>query len=160
MTASKNCYHFIREVEGCELEAYLDDAGVPTIGVGTTMYPSGKKVQMGDTCTPEQAELYLAWEVENKTKSIKAFVSNVVLNQNQFDALVSFAYNIGVGAFEGSTLLKKLKKNPNDPTIEDEFLRWNKLRKNGKLVPSNGLTNRRKKEAALYFKPIATNNSI
>ena len=69
------------------------------------------------------------------------------INQNQFDALCSFAYNCGVGNLKSSTLLKKVNKNPNDPTIKDEFLKWNKG--GGKVL--TGLTKRRIEEAQLYF---------
>jgi lysozyme len=69
------------------------------------------------------------------------------LTQNQFNALVSFAYNVGTGAFSTSTLLKKVNANPNDLTIRNEFARW--TRANGKIV--NGLVNRRKKESDVYF---------
>ena len=65
----------------------------------------------------------------------------------QFDALVSFAYNVGVGNFAKSTLLKKVNANPNDPTIRSEFEKWNKA--NGRVL--KGLVTRRKEEADLYF---------
>jgi lysozyme len=71
------------------------------------------------------------------------------VGQNQFDALVCFSYNVGLGALKGSTLLKKLNANPKDPTIRDEFLRWNKAA--GRVM--RGLTKRRAEEADLYFKP-------
>lgn len=147
MTPSERCYSLIKQFEGCRLKAYLDSAGVPTIGYGTIMYPSGKKVQLGDTCTQAEAELYLKYEVILKAKSVNAFTSNVVLNQNQFDALVSFAYNLGVGALQKSTLLKKLRVKPNDPTLEAEFLKW--VMAGGKKL--NGLVKRRQMEADLYF---------
>jgi len=69
------------------------------------------------------------------------------LNENQFSALVSFAYNLGIGSLKSSTLLKKLNINPKDPTIFNEFLRWNKA--GGKEV--SGLTRRRQAEANLYY---------
>ncbi len=74
---------------------------------------------------------------------------NKPLTTNQWSALVSFVYNIGVSAFQRSTLLKKVNANPSDPTIRDEFMKWNKA--NGAVLP--GLTNRRRDEANLYFKP-------
>ena len=81
----------------------------------------------------------------HRLKELGVDTSN--LNQNQFNALVSFAYNVGTGNFSSSTLLKKVNRNPDDLTIKDEFLRWNKA--GGKVL--NGLTNRRNEEADLYF---------
>ena len=153
MKPSESLYRTVKQFEGYRLEAYKDSAGVPTIGFGTIMYPDGKRVKMGDTITPVYADACLRWEVDNKTKSVAAFVSNVVLTQNQFDALVSFAYNLGVGALQKSTLLKKVIKDPNDTTIRDEFMKWNKVTdpvtKN--KIPVRGLTRRRQAEADLYF---------
>jgi lysozyme len=74
------------------------------------------------------------------------------VNQNQFDALVSFCYNLGIGAFNSSTLKKKVIANPGDLSIRDEFMKWNKARVKGVLTELKGLTNRRKAEADLYFK--------
>jgi len=88
-------------------------------------------------------------EIANRfAKRVDTLVTSNI-NQNQFNALVSFAYNVGTGNFASSTLLKKVNKNPNDLTIKAEFLRWNKA--NGKVI--NGLTNRRIEEADLYFLP-------
>ena len=154
MKASHNAIALIKEIEGCELEAYLCPAGVPTVGIGSTMYPDGTKVKLGDTITEERAEELLMWELETKAASVRAFLNKVVYNQNKFDALLSLTFNIGVGNFQKSTLLKKVRQNPNDPTIHDEFMRWNKVRnpKTKKLEVSRGLTRRRKLESALYFK--------
>jgi lysozyme len=74
------------------------------------------------------------------------------VNQNQFDALVSFCYNLGIGAFNSSTLKKKVIANPADASIRDEFMKWNKARVKGVLTELKGLTNRRTAEADLYFK--------
>jgi lysozyme len=152
MKPSESCFDFIKNEEGCVLHAYQDSAGIWTIGIGSTMYKDGTRVKKGDTITKEKAVELLRWEVENKSKSVAAFVSNVVIRQNQFDALVSFAYNVGIGALQQSTLLKKVKANPNDPTIREEFAKWNKIHQNGKLVPSLGLTKRRLREWQLYSK--------
>lgn len=148
MKPSENCYNLIKSFEGLDLNAYLDTGSVPTIGYGSTMYKTGEKVKIGDQISLEQAQLLLEWEIDNKAKVINSLLSNNTVNQNQFDALVSFAYNVGVGAFSSSTMLKKIKANPNDISIRNEFMRWNK--DNGKTV--KGLTNRRAKEADLYFK--------
>ena len=73
------------------------------------------------------------------------------INQNQFDALMSFIYNIGISAFLNSTLFKKALANQNDETIRNEFMRWNKAKVNGKMVVLKGLNNRRIAESNLYF---------
>lgn len=145
MKPSDNCYNLIKQFEGCRLKAYLDSVNVPTIGYGTTYYPEGSKVKLGESITQERAEFLLRWQVLEKAASVAQIVSNV--NQNQFDALVSFAYNCGVAALKKSTLLKKVLANPNDPSIEAEFLKWCKA--GGKELI--GLKKRRQKEADVYF---------
>jgi lysozyme len=152
MKPSQNCFDFLAQEEGCVLHAYPDSAGIWTIGIGSTMYKDGSRVKKGDVITKEKAVELLRWEVENKSKSVAAFVLGVPLTQHQFDALVSFAYNCGIGALQQSTLLKKVKANPNDPTIREEFARWNKIHREGKVVPSLGLTKRRLREWQLYSK--------
>ena len=146
MLASKNCIKLIQSFEGCNLSAYPDPLskdGLPvTIGWGSTMYQNGKKVKMGDTITEAEALKLLEWEITNKANAISLNV-----NQNQFDALVSFAFNLGLGNFNSSTLKKKIFKNPNDPTIRNEFMRWVSP---GSSV-EKGLRRRRKAEADLYF---------
>lgn len=152
MRPSGKAYDFIKHEEGLILHPYHDEAEVPTIGYGSTMYKTGKRVTMQDKpiTEPEAFDL-LKWEVDNKTAAVSGALKNVVLNQNQFDALVSLAYNIGVGAFAGSTVAKRVKANPQDPTIRNAFMMWNKVHKDGKLVVSDTLTGRRKREADLYF---------
>jgi lysozyme len=151
MNISENGLDFIMEQEGCVLHTYLDSAGIPTIGYGSTMYKDGTKPKIGEVISQQEAEDLLKWEVANKTASISNFVSNVPLNQNQYDALTSFTYNAGIGALHSSTLLKRVKANPSDPTIRDAFLMWDKIHVDGVLVVSQGLLSRRKKEADLYF---------
>lgn len=128
------------------LKAYKCPAGVWTIGIGTTVYPSGQKVKEGDVATREQSYDYLRFDLAFTERQVDSFTVDSI-NQNQFDALVSFAYNVGHGALKSSTLLKKLNVNPNDPTIADEFNKW--TRGGGKVLP--GLVARRKAEAELYF---------
>lgn len=147
MKISDKGIELISQFEGCRLKAYKDSAGIWTIGYGTIMYPDGNKVKEGDIITHEDATTYLKYEISLKSKSVSAFTSNVVLSQNQYDALVSFAYNVGVGALQKSTLLKKVIKNPNDPTIEAEFLKW--VKAGGKII--TGLKKRRQAESDLYF---------
>ena len=149
MTASQNGIEFLQDQEWCVLHSYQDSAGIWTIGWGSTMYKTGKRVGPGEKITQQEADDLLVWEVGNKTAVINGLVHN--LNQNQFDALTSFTYNVGVGALESSTLLKVIKKNPSDPYIRDCFCMWNKITIGGKKVVSPGLTARRKREADLYF---------
>ena len=89
--------------EGKRLTAYDDGVGVWTIGFGTTAYPNGTKVKKGDTCAEYQAKAYMAHDLKKFESAVNNAVT-VPLNQNQFDALVSLAYNIGTNAFSGSTL--------------------------------------------------------
>lgn len=145
---SKQGIDLIKSFEGLMLKPYLCSAKVPTIGYGTTIYPNGVKVTLKDSAITEQtAEVYLAHDLIYFEKQVDAYTTDAV-DQQQFDALVSFAYNCGVGNLKSSTLLKKVNVNPSDPTISNEFLKWNKAA--GK--PLKGLTNRRVAEATLYFK--------
>lgn len=143
--------NFLKEVEGFKLKAYKDSTGKPTIGIGSITYKDGTPVKMGDTITLQQAEDLLKWELDNKSSSVHKLLDNTIVNQNQFGALLSFTFNEGVDAFTGSTLLKKIKNNPDDSSIRYEFSRWNKEHVNGALHVSKGLTIRRAKEADLYF---------
>lgn len=147
MRVSQEGIDLIKAFEGCRLSAYKDAVGIPTIGWGLTRYPNGIKVAMFDQITQEEADRMLIQVVDQFAEKLKDLIIQP-LKQQQFDALVSFAYNVGVGAFHQSTLRKKVNANPNDPTIKAEFLKWNKA--GGKVL--NGLTRRREKEAQLYFK--------
>lgn len=147
MNPSQNCINLIKQFEGFRSKAYLDAVGVPTIGYGSTMWNDGKKVKLGETITLEGAGVLLYWQV-NKMCVI---LDTLTLNQNQYDALSSFIYNVGSGAFSKSTLFKKVKANPKDESIRNEFLKWNKGRVNGVLVELKGLTKRRLAESNLYF---------
>jgi lysozyme len=153
MNVSQKGIDLIKRFEGLVLHAYHDQVGVPTIGYGTIRYHDGRKVQMGDVITREQAEFELKSFIEERIPVINNLVKSC-LNQNQYDSVVSFVYNLGSGAFAGSTLLKKINANPDDPSIRFEFMKWNKGRISGMLVPLDGLTKRRKQEADLYFTPI------
>jgi lysozyme len=119
---------------------------VPTIGYGSTRDPNGKKVLLGEKLTGEkEATQLLLSTLDPFEAAVNKHLPN--LNQCQFDALVAFSYNVGTGALVKSTLLKKAKANSADPSILDEFLKWNKA--GGKVL--SGLTNRRREEANLYF---------
>ncbi len=107
---------FLSGVEGVQYTAYKDTGGVWTIGRGITYYEDGTKVKIGDKITREREEkLFL--------NTLNSYVNNVnknvkkSLTQNQFNALVSFCYNIGITGFNNSTLLKRVNANPNDPNI-------------------------------------------
>jgi len=140
-------FDLIKKFEGCSLTPYLCPAGKPTIGYGATSYQDGTKVTMkDDPITEERAELLLATYIELIERCIND-VLRPQLKDNQIDALISFVYNVGFGAFQKSTLLRMININPDNPRIYDEFLRWNKA--NGKVV--GGLVRRRVAEAKLYF---------
>lgn len=161
---SENCLNLIKGFENCYLNAYqgkADRSGVITIGWGTVLFPDGHKPKLGDKITQAQADTYLNWEVNQKAKVVNEYIEDAPVTQSMFDALVSFAYNLGLGSLEESTLLKKLKVNPNDSTIYDytiddntgygvegscEFLKW--VYSNGTVV--DGLRRRRTSEAHLY----------
>ena len=139
-------FNLIKEFEGCKLLVYKCSAGVWTIGWGSTYYENGTRVKEGDKITQERAdELFLNTlqpYVECVNKNLKTKVS-----QNKFDAMVSLTYNIGCGGFKRSSVLKKTNINPNDPSIANSFLLWNKA--NGKVI--KGLKRRREKEGELFF---------
>ncbi len=136
---------FIRDAESLRLTAYKDSGGVWTIGYGSTIV-DGSPVMPGMAITKDKAEECLRSDVEKFEKAVAKFVT-VKLNQNQFSALVSLCYNIGIGAFSGSTLVKVLNKS-DYAGAADQILRWNK--DNGKVV--QGLVNRRKRERELFLK--------
>jgi lysozyme len=158
MKLDENGYKFIRGFEGWSSKPYLDSVGVPTIGFGNTFYPSGRKVTMSDkSITLSEGIVLNKFVADMFAKDVTSLLKQSV-NQNRFNAIVDFAYNLGSdidadNIAEGlgdSTLLKKINANPNDITIAAEFLKWNKAR--GKVL--NGLTTRRQAEVKLYFKPI------
>jgi lysozyme len=147
MELSKEGLRHLKKLEGFRNNPYLDTAGVPTIGYGFTYYPCGAKVTMNDEpITLKDAENVLLQLVDSFEEWVRDKVESNI-NQNMYDALVSFCYNVGKQAFEDSTLLKKVNNNPCDPTIEDEFKRW--VYAGGKK--SKGLKKRRNQEAYLYF---------
>lgn len=139
----------IKTSEGLALEAYLDPVGIWTIGYGHI-----EGVVDGMVITEEEAEALLLEELVK----FETGVTNAVktpLNENEFAALVSFSYNVGLGALEGSTALKRLNKG--DRLGAANALEWwNKGRVNGKLVELLGLTRRRAKEKAIFLEPVVT----
>ena len=144
---SQKGLELIKSFEGLSLKPYVCAGGINTIGYGNTYYTNGKKVTLQDKpITKEQAEELIKHSLSTYEKAVDSFCRDDI-SQSQFDALVSFAYNLGTGALQKSTLIKKVNANPKDVTIADEFLRWNKA--NGKVIA--GLTRRRQAEANLYF---------
>lgn len=146
MKTSNKGIELIKRHEGFRSRAYRCPAGVWTIGYGHT-----GGVKSGDTITDAQGEMFLRADLKTAEKEVKAH--RLVLSQNQFDALVSFVFNVGGGNFRRSTLLRKAKANVNDTSIAEEFRKWNKARnpKTGKLEVLPGLTRRREDELKLYF---------
>ena len=150
MKPDTTCYDFIKKWEGFNLSAYRDSAGIWTIGYGSILYTNNIPVKQGDHITADQAEALLEWQVNLKALAVDHLITST-LNQNQYDALVSFAYNAGIGALQSSTLLKLVNANPANPAIRDAFMMWDKTHVDGNLVVVPGLANRRKGEADLYF---------
>lgn len=146
MNISQEGLDLIKQFEGFSAFPYPDVAKIATIGYGTTKYPNGTAVQLSDAkCTKEQAETYLQNALRSFISDLNRLVK-VEVSQQQFDALCSLIYNIGTSNFATSTLLKKLNKQ--DPSIADEFLKWNIA--GGKI--NKGLINRRNQERALFLK--------
>ena len=138
--------NLIKKYEGFKASPYRCPAGIPTIGYGATYYPDGTKVKLTDKpITTREADTMLLNMLKHYEQGVDSFTTDKV-NQNQFDALVSIAYNIGLQALKGSSLIRKVNLDPNDKTIKNEFMRWTKA--NGKVL--DGLLARRKEEAELY----------
>jgi len=135
----------IRAREGVVLKAYRDSVGVLTIGVGHTSAAGSPKVTPGLTITATQADEILSRDLAIFEKAVNASVK-VPLSQNEFDALVSLAFNIGAGAFKKSTLVRELNKG-NRAAAADQFLRWNKA--GGRTL--KGLVNRRHAERLQFL---------
>ena len=151
MNISKTGIQLLKDFEGLRLNAYKCSAGVPTIGYGSCFYPDKSNVKMGDVLRDkDEAEVLLINTLEDYDIYVSKYTRSVKLTQYQFDALVCFAYNVGLGALSKSTLLKKVLSNPNDLSISSEFAKWNKAA--GKVL--QGLTKRRQKESELYFKKV------
>ena len=142
MIPSESIKSKIKQFEGLCLTATRCTAGVPTIGYGHT----GPEVRMGQKISKEKAEEIFSKDIDKFSKGVQDLLPPDI-SQCQFDALVSFAFNCGLGALKTSTLLKKVKANPNDPDIRIQFLRWTHA--GGKKLL--GLVRRRTMEADHYF---------
>jgi len=147
---SQNGIELVKAFEGLHrvksdgnVRSYRCPAGRWTIGYGHT-----HGVKSGMTVTPEEAEALLIEDLKTSEEAVERLVK-VDLTQNQFDALVSFVFNLGQGNFSKSTLLRKLNRGEYEGAAE-EFVRWNKARVEGELKPLAGLTRRRTAEAALF----------
>ncbi len=148
MRASQNCVDLICKFEGFSYKPYKCPAGKWTIGFGSTFYADGKPVAKDDKqMNREQAQVLLMATLETYEECVTYLVKKP-LTQNQFDACVSFCYNIGCGNFKASTLRMLINIDPNNVLIEEQFLKW--CRSNGKML--KGLLRRRQAEVGLYFK--------
>lgn len=136
---SEQCVRMVKNFEGFRATAYRDPVGVLTIGYGTTF-----GVKPGQTITEPQATERLCDELEHFARGVTQVVK-VPLTQNQFDALVSFSYNVGLTAFKKSTLLRLLNQKKYTEAAA-EFPKWRIA--GGKILP--GLVKRRAKERALF----------
>ena len=146
MKISEKGLNLIKEFEGLRLKPYKDAVGIPTIGYGNTYYEDGRKVSLSDPAiTEERATELLKMVVKRYEDAINRYVQ-VPITQNQFDALVSFAYNVGNENVRKSTLMKLLNQKQYTAAA-DQFLRWNKA--GGKTL--KGLTRRRQAERVLFL---------
>lgn len=147
MKLNSEGYRLITKFEGFSAKPYLCSAKVPTIGYGNCYYTNGKKVTLLDKPITETEAFEMFKTIADRFADKVSKLVTYPINQNQFNSLVSICYNIGVSAFQLSTLLKMVNENANNPKIKDQFLRWNKA--GGKVV--RGLTLRRNEEAFIYF---------
>jgi lysozyme len=145
MEINKAGKDLVKHFEGCKLKAYKCPANVWTIGYGNTFYEDGSKVKEGDVITQERANELFDIIINDFARMTDALVKSDV-SENNFSAIVSFAFNVGTGNLKKSTLLKKVNVNPKDPTIKAEFMKWTKANN----VVLKGLVRRREAEAKLY----------
>lgn len=161
MTTSEQGIALIQHFEQCYLKAYQCPAEVWTIGWGSIQYPDGRKVRQGDTCTQVEADRYFAFELAEKEKAVTDMFAELQtpLSQPQFDALVSFAYNLGTERLRGSSLRKYILRGASQKEIvgnddmdyrifaqNGRFIMWNKV----SGFANKGIIRRRKAEAWLY----------
>ena len=147
MELSPKIKQLIKGWEGCSLSAYRCPAGILTIGYGHT----GPDVTPGKKITQAEADSLFDADIRKFAGKVAPLFSGVALTNNQFDALVSLAYNIGTLTVKAPTLLRMVKANPADPAIRAEFLKHVNARINGTLKPLPGLVKRRTAEANHYF---------
>ena len=142
MKLDESGYSELHKREGLRTKPYLDTRGIPTISLGVTYYPNGRKVTMQDKpLAIEEAERLGKVIADRFAAEVTTLIKSKV-NQNQFNALVSIAYNIGMNGFKASSFLKLVNKNPNDPKIKEAIMLWTKNKE---------LIGRRKSEVIQYF---------
>ena len=146
LTTSPHGIAKIKKFEGFRGQAYQCSAEVWTIGYGSTRYKNGTEVKPGDSIFKDEATKLLEHKLQSIYEPIIHKLVKVELNQNQFDALVSFVYNIGESQFKRSTLLKKLNKEDYRSAAE-EFDKW--VNAGGQKL--QGLVNRREQEKILFL---------
>lgn len=144
MNISENGLKLVKEFEGCSLHSYRCPAGVWTIGYGHTGTIDGKQIVLGMQITKQKANELLAGDMQKFEKAVEDSPLSFKPNQNQFDALVSFAFNCGTGN------LKKLVKDRTSHEVSEALLLYNKAHVNGVLTVLSGLTRRRKAEQKLF----------
>ena len=126
MKLDESGYSELHKREGLRTKPYLDTRGIPTISLGVTYYPNGRKVTMLDKpITKIEAERLGKVIADRFASEVTTLIKSKV-NQNQFNALVSIAYNIGINGFKNSSFLKLVNKNPNDPKIKEAIMLWTK----------------------------------
>ena len=146
---SNSLISLVRTSEGFSAVPYRDSVGVWTIGYGFTHLPDGTPISQATAAMSiDQANEILGQLLEQYIHAVNAM--GLFFNENQKDALVDFAYNLGIGSLRGSTLLKLAIEKPDNPAIRNEFMKWTHA--GGEVLP--GLVTRRKAEADLYFTPI------
>lgn len=153
--ASKQLEPMIGAEEGDRLVAYKDEVGVWTIGRGHTGKVNGVPIHAGMVITHQEDDELYQEDLKPRLEALDQHV-HVPLNQNQVDALLSLMWNIGIGAFESSTLLKLLNQRNYNGAAE-QFLVWDKVNIDGKFETSEGLLKRRQREMALFLKPVNAN---
>lgn len=157
MQLSANGLDFIKAREGLMLEAYFDVAGIPTIGYGHTSSATSADVVNKKKISHTKAEELLVDDVEVFEDAVNSYI-NVPMNQNQFDAFVSFAYNIGVGGFLSSTARKRFNRGDTEGAAE-AMTWWDKATVNGVTRQVKGLVRRRALERDLFLKPMASKSA-
>jgi len=133
--------------EGCILHPYRDQVGIPTIGIGCTYYENGVKVTMDDPAITQERANELFTNIGTVYSNPVHFWTVPILNQNQFNALFSFCYNVGTGGFKGSSVLRLVNQNITDERLQAAFLLWDKA--DGRVI--DDLVNRRKKEYEIFI---------
>lgn len=137
----------IAEFEGLRLKAYICPAGVATIGIGTTTYPDGRKVRLGDTCTVAQANEWVDHFIAKKIFPVLLPAIKADITNNMLCALVSYAYNVGPSGAKKSDIVKALNAGKPKAEVADLFLSHNTAK--GKVIA--GLVRRRKMERKLFL---------